>query len=596
MPPPGKRGTAGAVRAHLKRYGLLYAIVLAGAALRLVGIGFAPSVHRARPDEELFIQQALFLFNGDLNPHWAANGWPELYFFLTHGALRIKLWWLEIAQGAPVHLGCLYVLDPNQLAVPARLVAWFFGVLTIPVTYLFARDVHRRFGPALAHAAGLAAAAILAFNVLHVRDSHFAVSDTSLVFFMTLGLWQLVRAMDRRHGRALFYAAAAFGVATSIKYTGIVTIGMLGLVAVARFFAASLPGRRRAIVAMGGALFVFAIAFVMTSPHVITESDAFWEGLTSHQVRYSEGGAAWGYDLGRERVHGITFHGLVSVPAAIGWPLWLLALVGVARAFWRTQGGPLVVAVFSVAFYVAVLGPSTILFMRYTQPLYPGLAALALLVPLELLQARGVEGTSSRFRWAAAIAVSIAVLTPAIHSVRADLLMLRPDTRDMARTWLIEHLQEDETVMSQGSFIAVPTADTEVIEACTEALPENLRRPGLPHGHTREWRSMVEQGSEGWGPLVKEFLVHSSDRGSLGNSTYIVQTHPQIDCGETVVYGRHSPLPECYPAAAIFSPGASSCTSLYDTFDMYMQPVLWPHEVSRPGPVVRIYRNDCGRW
>ncbi len=581
--------------AHLKRYGLLYGIVLTGAALRLAGIDFAPSVHRARPDEELFIQQALFLFSGDLNPHWAANGWPEFYFFLTHAALRIKLLWLELGQGSPVNLGCLYVVDPEQLAVPARLVAWFFGVLTIPLTYFLARDIHRRFGDSLAHAGGVAAAAILCFNVLHVRDSHFAVSDTTVVFFMTLGLWQLTRAMAPKRRRAIYYAAAAFGVAASIKYTGLAMLGMLGLVAVARFFGGSLAGRRRGLLDCFGVLAMFALAFAVTSPHVLTESDAFWQGLTSHQVRYSEGGSGWGYEPGRTAVHGITFHGLWSVPTAIGWPIWLLTIAGILRALWRTHGGAFVVAFFAVAFYVVVLGPSTILFMRYTQPLYPALSVLAVLVPLELARAWDIDVRKFRFRAAGFTALALALTIPAWNSVQADLRMRRPDTRDLARAWLVEHLEEDQTVLSQASFIAVPTTDTDAIDACREVLPDELWQEPLPFGHARSWRPMVESGPEGWGPLVKEFLVFSSDRGRLGSATYVVQTFPQLACGRVIPYGRHTSLPDCYTEVARFSPGESECSSLYDTFDMYMQPVLWPGAVERPGPVVVVHENECGQ-
>ncbi|MCA9606309.1 MAG: glycosyltransferase family 39 protein [Myxococcales bacterium] len=583
------------MRAHLKRYGPLYAIIVVGAALRVTGIGFAPSVHRARPDEELFIQQALFLFSGDWNPHWAANGWPEGYFFLTHLALQLKLWWLELTTGGPVNLGCLYVLNPSELSVPARLVACVFGVATLPLTFFFARDVLRRHGERLAHFGAAVAAAIVAVNVLHVRDSHFAVSDTAVVFFMSLGLWQLTRVVDRGHRRALFYAAAAFGIASSIKYTGLVMLGMLALVALGHFFQSAPSQRRRALGAGLAALLVFGIAFAMASPHVLEEPDAFLEGLRSHQVRYSEGGSTWGYETGREAVHGVTFHGLVSIPAAIGWPLWLLSIAGTARALWRAQGGAFLVGFFVLAFYFGVLGPSTILFMRYTQPLYPALAVMAVLVPVELLAAYRVDAKDLRVRIAGPLVVALAVALPAWHAARADSLMLRLDTRDQAAAWLVEHLEDGETVLSQSSFIAPSTADAQALSACVEALPPALRRPGLPHGHQGDWQAWVDEGPTGWGPLVREFLVRSTDRGSPTTSAYVIQTRPQLACGEEVVFGRPSPLAACFVEAARFAPGASSCDTLYDTFDMYMQPLLWPHDVQRPGPVVTIYRNECGR-
>lgn len=580
------------MQAHFRRFGWLYAIVLAGAALRLVGIDFAPTVHRARPDEELFIQQALFLFSGDWNPHWAANGWPELYFFLTHLALRVKLAWLELTTGAPVNLGCLYVLDPVQLSVPARLVAWLFGVATIPLTYALARDALARHGAGLAHAAGLAAAAMLAFNVLHVRDSHFAVSDTTVVFFMTLGLWQLARHADGQSRRALYHAGLAFGVAISIKYTALAMLGMLALVGAARFFESAPSQRPRAAGALGLAFALAALAFVLTSPHVLDEPEQFWEGLKSHQVRYSDGGSTWGYEVGRQPIRGAVFHGLVSIPAAIGWPLWLLAIGGLARGLWRAQGGLLVIAFFALAFYAGVLGPSTILFMRYTQPLYPALAVLALVIPVELLATRGVAPTDRRFLAAAPLVVALALALPAWHAARSVALMREHDTRDLAHAWMTEHLAPGQTVLSQSSFLAVSTADAQAIEACSEALGPALARPAIPHGQHGNWRTWVEDGPRGWGPLVREFLSRSSDRGTLA-ADYVIQAQPQLACGHTVLFGRPSLLPDCWVEVARFAPGEASCDTLYDTFDMFMQPVLRPHAIERPGPIVVISKNEC---
>lgn len=592
--PIQKRGTRGPVRAHFERFWLLYAVILAGAIVRLVGIDFADGIPKARPDEELFIQQALFLFSGDMNPHWAANGWPELYFFLVHFALRLKLLWLEVGQSTPVHLGCLYVLDPNTLGVPARLVAWTFGVATIPLTYLFARSVHQRFG-ALAHPGAIAAAAIMAFNVLHVRDSHFAVSDTAVVFFMTLGLWQLARALEGATLRSLLYAAAAFGLGTSIKYTALVMLGMLFLAGAARFFRMGpAQQRRRVFYVCIAALAVFGLAFILGSPHFVTESSDFFDGLMSHQVRYSERGARWGYDSGRQLQRGISFHGLVSIPTAMGWPAAILALAGVGRALFSARGGAFFVALFVLFFYGMVLGPSTILFMRYTQPLFPALAVLAVLAPLELAHRYRLDIEPLSVKIRAGVAVALALVLPAMTIAQADARMLRVDTREDAIAWLDEHLGDDEVVLSQSGFLAMPTHDTEVIAACREALPDELERPVVPAAHRSAYAPLVDQGAAGWGPLVREFLSHSADQGTVSRSAYVVQTLPQLSCARVVPYGRLTELPACFREVARFEPGDSSCETLYDTYDAFMQPVTRFGGVERPGPVVVIHHNECG--
>lgn len=584
------------MRAHLTRFWVLYLVVLAGAVLRLEGIGFAHGVAKARPDEELFIQQALFLFSGDLNPHWAANGWPELFFFLVHIALRLKLIWLEAVTGASVNLGCLHVIDPQQLSVPARMVAWVFGVLTIPLTYLFARSVHRG-ADGLGHVAGVGAAAIMAFNVLATRDSHFAVSDTALVFFMTLGLWQIARSVDRATIRPLFYAAFAFGVGVSIKYTGLVMIGILGLAVMERFFRAGSAERRRHLLLVGCAvLLTFVLGFTLGSPHLLDEPRAFLDGLMSHNVRYSEGGSTWGYDSARVAERGIFFHATTSVPVAIGWPLALLALAGVVAGLYRGRGGVFYVAFFAVFFHCVVLGPSTILFMRYAQPLFPALSVLAMLVPLDLLRARSVPAADWRARWALPVAVGLLLIPPTIASVRSVLAMSRQDTRDQAVAWLASNLGEGDIVRSESAFLAVPTVDRALIDACLPALPESLHRPTVSWGRSGgRFQDLVNQGAAGWGPIVKHYLEQSADVGSTSAARYVVQSYAQLPCGREVAYRSLSELPECYDEVARFSPGVSDCDTVYDTFDMFMLPVSAPAGVERPGPTVVIHRNGCRR-
>lgn len=581
------------MRAHLSRFWLLYVVVLAGALLRLEGIGFSHGIPKARPDEELFIQQALMLFSGDLNPHWAGNGWPELYFFFVHIALRVKLLWLESTYGA-VNLGCLYALDPQQLHVPARMVSWLFGVLTIPLTYLFARDALRR-ADGLGHIAGLGAAAMIAFNVLHTRDSHFAVSDTALVFFMTLGLWQLVRAVNTTAIRPLFYAAFAFGVGSSIKYTGLVMLGMLGLAALERFFRAGSERQRRRMLAVGFAVLgTFVLGFVLGSPHVLEEPTAFLDGLLSHNVRYAEGGWSWGYDPAHVAQRGISFHGTASLPVAMGWPLTLLALAGTLLALWRARGGAFYVAFFVAFFYVAVLGPSSILFMRYAQPLFPPLSVLAMLVPLELLRARAIRGDDRRVVWATPVALALLLALPAITIVQTVTRMGRQDTRDQAIAWLVSNLEDGDMVRSESGFLAIPTLDQALVDACMPAVPEGLRRPVVSWGRSgARFPAMVAEGPAGWGHIAMQHLVRSADLGPTTSARYVVQSFPQLTCGRDVDYHRITDLPPCFEELARFSPGVSDCETRYDTADMFMLPVEAPAGVERPGPTVVIHRNRC---
>src|SRR5205814_4558563 len=95
------------------------------------------------------------------------------------------------------------------------------GTVTILLVFALARRMAGR-------ATALLAAFFLAVAPLHVRDSHFAMTDVVMTLFATAAVAQLVRAVDvqrtaqfRRPSGVAWFAAAglAAGLATSTKYS-----------------------------------------------------------------------------------------------------------------------------------------------------------------------------------------------------------------------------------------------------------------------------------------------------------------------------------------------------------------------------------------
>src|SRR5262249_61951137 len=73
------------------------------------------------------------------------------------------------------------------------------------------------------------AALFLAVAILHVRESHFAMSDVLMTMFLTGSLACIVRGLG---ARSLFwFAAGGFtgGLATSTKYSAAVVVVAMGL-------------------------------------------------------------------------------------------------------------------------------------------------------------------------------------------------------------------------------------------------------------------------------------------------------------------------------------------------------------------------------
>jgi len=172
--------------------------------------------------------------------------------------------------------------------------------------------------------------------------------------------------------------------------------------------------------------------------------------------------------------------------------------------------------------------------------------------------------------------------------------MRRQDTRDQALAWVASNVEEGDFIRSESAFLAVPTIDQALLDACLPALPEALRRPTLSWGRSgTRFSELVDRGPAGGGPIAQQYLERSADLGSTATARYVLQSYAQLPCGREVAYRSLSPLPECYDEVARFSPGVSDCETRYDTFDMFMLPVSAPADVERPGPTVVVHRNGC---
>src|SRR5262245_35449090 len=144
----------------------LAGILLLGAALRFQALDFGLAYPHARPDEGTAVGHAVAILAGDPNPHFFH--WPSLTLYLFASALA-----LAKAAGATFN-------DPGRI-VFARAIVAAAGTLTVLPAAAAARRLAGR-------QAGLAAALFVAVAPLHVRESHFALTDTLMTFFVMASL------------------------------------------------------------------------------------------------------------------------------------------------------------------------------------------------------------------------------------------------------------------------------------------------------------------------------------------------------------------------------------------------------------------------
>jgi Dolichyl-phosphate-mannose-protein mannosyltransferase len=413
----------------------------------------------------------------------------------------------------------------------ARVLSAASGVATVAVLYHAATRLAGR-------RVGLASAALLAFAFLHVRDSHFGVTDVPMTFMLFAAFAWVVRLSESGETRDLVGAALLAGLATATKYNA-------ALVAVPATFALLIEpttrpmGRRLWRVVLFGALMLST--FLLVAPFSVVEYRQLFEELLLASQHLSGG---HGPDLGR----GWTYHLGTTLRYGLGLPLLVTGIGGLLLMLRRQPRMGILVALFPVAYY-AVAGSGYTVFARHMQPVVPFFcftAGYAITTAAEWLTA-----SLGRPAWMAAVLVlGVAiVLGPSAASVfRFDRLLARTDSRLLARRWIEKYFREGTTIAQpgRGSGRVMLQSDNELSYVPVE-LTTNGPRPDL----------VVQQSS----PLFED--EGSSDAESMLAAEY--------DLGLTLHVADADPA------------------NVYDRQDDFYLPMSGFRRIDRPGPNLQIY-------
>ena len=268
-PSNGRRPQYDQLRHPVKFRYWLIAIVVLAAALRFVPIWFGLPFAQARPDETAALGLAVSVRSRDLNPHFFH--WPSLTLYIF-AAVHTVLSWVRAAAGGTS------ALSFADLMISARAVVATAGTLTVVVVFVMAR----RMG---GQVFGLLSAFFLAVSILHVRDSHFAMTDVLMTSLSTTSLMLLLRALDAtdrdRIKPIAWFAISGLvaGLATSTKYNaGALVAAMAGAQIWLLTHRRHSPWRMQSWLPSLAFGLCLVLGFVAGTPYSILDYRAFTDG------------------------------------------------------------------------------------------------------------------------------------------------------------------------------------------------------------------------------------------------------------------------------------------------------------------------------
>jgi Dolichyl-phosphate-mannose-protein mannosyltransferase len=549
------------------------AVVLGALALRLWGFRQGlPLVYNADENAH-FVAGAIGMFGHTYNPNYFIN--PPAYTYLLHVVFAVGF-------GGRDGVSASYAADPTTVFATARAVAAVLGAAAAGLlAWAGARLLDRRIG--------LVAAALLAVAFLPVSYAHFALNDAPTLAPVCLALVGVGGVLTR--GRLGDYALAGvgLGLACATKYTG--GIVLLPLLAAAAVAPAPAAGRRVAGLVLAGVLAL--AAFLIANPFALLDFHAFRDGLSKQSAASSDGGGK----LGLTDSSGILYY-LKTTTWGLGWIPALAALGGAVALAVRDWRRALVLAP-PIVLFVLFMGTQDRFFARWLLPIYPLLCLLAASGAVSLAAWALERLRRPRPAWAAAAAAVLLCAQGLVFVIHNDVVLARPDTRQTARDWMVEHVKAGSKVVIEPVVPDSWASDTGRALPVTGNGARWVKWPTsrsrlLPNGKPRKG---------GLGPIVKlEDYERTLFPGLV--SQYADHGYCTVLTGSTQ-FGRALAEPKAVPQAlryyaALRRRGRVVFTAHQPvrTFSFDFSFNAYPLSFHRPGPEIVIYRltgGACGR-
>lgn len=407
-------------------------VLLVALGWRLHNIGFGlPSLYD--PDEPIFMITALkLLAEGTLNPGWFGHpGSTTIYLVALIDAAIASL---GLLSGRYANIGAFAeaaYANPAMLFVPARVAMALLGTLCVWLTYWLGKRLHGT-------AAGLAGAALLAVNALHIAWSQVIRTDIHASVFMLASILFSVRIAERGRLSDYLLAGAFAGLATATKWpAATVLVALIGAFAHARLRPGS-EQRPPASFLLAAAVASLAAVFV-ASPHIFLD----WQTVladVSGEVRSGHLGHTGGSFLANLRYY------LADPVAGSMGTIGLVLVAGGAIASGLRSPVARWTLIPAAAAFLALICSQNLIWSRWVLPVLPMFCIFAgvALVWLgeRISRSLGIRDPRIAIGALATVAIIPSLMAAAAHSAeRAN------DTRAQAARWAAAHIPAGSRVV-----------------------------------------------------------------------------------------------------------------------------------------------------
>lgn len=410
----------------------LAVVLLVAAVLRFTHLGHGIPFQVGIDEPELMSRAVRMMKSGELNPRFF--DYPGLMLYVHMALASVRFLVGAVAQ----EFRSLDQVGIDDFFLWGRALTATLGVATVWLVH----QIGMRWGAR--HA--LLAAGLMAVMPMHVRESHYMLTDVPVTFFTALAMLLSLSAHEKGTAPAFALAGAAAGLAMGTKYNAGVAI-LLPLVAAWM----TLQARPSRVACVGAALGAWVGVFLLVAPYTLLDLPGFLNGfayLMTHYRPRADAEPSWLVYLKHLRLN-------------MGWPALILMFCGLGLGVVRAVSGPgrvrwTLLVVFPLVFFYLVSGRGLV-FARYLMPAIPFacvLAAIAVISGVSLLRRFDIPRAP---RTALIVALTVAaVLPPLLTAVAFVRTIGRTSTQAQAYEWIRHNVAEGARIAIERHEVRLP--------------------------------------------------------------------------------------------------------------------------------------------
>lgn len=430
----------------------LLSILLMALLLRLWGIDFGlPHIYHT--DEWFEVKRALKLGIGVFDFDRIGKGGYYYLLFFEYGVYYTLLKILGIIKSGDDFLYRLFQ-NPSDVWLIGRVTTAIIGTLNCYILYLLGKHAFGR-------SVGLFASLFLAINILHVMSSHYITVDVPMTFLVTVCFLIMFWNSSNPRFTTLQYGLLGFFVALAIMTkipSAIIILSVLVFhyttlnnekIKITPFLYIS--DRRFMVFSL-----IFVLVYVVGVPGVLFKAKGILQwGISFFSSKNPVAASpAWPHIYRSDSVLEYYIKWLFPLRYIL---ITLFTIIGVILGTQKSPSKSLIFLTFILPYFYFLCNTKSIVhvFSRYLLPITPVLSLFAAIGITFVL-----EQSTNYTRYLKSLLFLLLALTifpPLLDSVRYDFRRTLPDTRTIAREWVINTIPSNSKILLEGNIIVPET-------------------------------------------------------------------------------------------------------------------------------------------